>query len=743
MTLPKPLFKLLLSAFATLVCTAHMAAAPPVVMKILVLAGNTTEASYQSITTFLNQIGVPYQGVALKNVTPDSAGNRMSKVSLTDSTLARGLYQGIIITDSTFAACTPSCMSAADWTTLNNYASQYSVRVASYYTSPQAQWGLLPADSGANYSSSNPLNVKLTTAGASVFSYLNSANSIAVSGQGTSTVRAYLATTTAAANETTTPLITTGTYTVAATHTTGDGRETLALTMNNGPTLLHSVAFSYGVINWVTKGVFLGSRKVYLNPQIDDMLLGNRVYAPTLSQCPDDDSCPTVFATSEDMQSLVNWQNNLKADPLFSTFHATYALNAVGTTWFPASDPIFAAIRSLGSNFSWLNHTWDHANLDCYSVNTSGVCVPANLSQSSAELNKDITVAPTLGINLDRTSMVTPFNGGLGNANFLNAAVQSGIQYIVTAVLPQAISTGNVNPVNPNIYEIPRVKSIFDDVSVPQTGAYGSYTDEYNATYGPRGTQPKYSQNQTYTQIVDNDSNNLLINNILAYEPYLLAFHIDNASLYDGTHSMFTDLMDAIVAKYKKLFKLPVLTVEMKDLAPVLTRASLNASGVVGVYTPGVSVVLTTTKAATIPVTGICSQASCGTYGGQIQDDVVMAANATVTLPLTPVEGVALSSLSVSPASVTGTAVATGTVNLTGGAPSGGVSVSLSSNNGSAVPPASVTIPVGSTTASFTVTTNSVPLPLWQPSRPATPALARLLISTLHRARALPWHLFR
>ncbi|MFL6452121.1 MAG: hypothetical protein ACJ746_31305 [Bryobacteraceae bacterium] len=709
MTIPKALSKLLLSAFAALLGAANMTAAPPVVMKILVLAGNTNEASYQSITSFLNQIGVPYQGVALRNVTPDAAGNRMSKVSLTDTALGRGLYQGIIVTDSTFAACTPSCMSAADWTTLNSYASQYSVRVASYYTSPQAQWGLVPADGGTNYSSSNPLNVKLTAAGASVFSYLNAVNSIPVNGQGTSTVRAYLATTTAAANETTTPLITTGIYTVAATHTTADGRETLALTMDNGPTLLHSVAFSYGVINWVTKGVFLGSRRVYLNPQIDDMLLGNRVYAPTLPQCPDDDSCPTVFATSQDIQSLVTWQNNLKADPLFSTFHATYALNGVGTTWFPSSDPVFAAIRSLGSNFTWLSHTWDHANLDCYSVNTSGACVPANLSQSSAELNKNITVAPSLGINLDRTSMVTPFNGGLGNPNFLNAAVQSGIQYIVTATLPQAISTGNVNPVNPNIYEIPRVKSIFDDVSVPQTGAYGSYTDEYNATYGPRGTQPKYSQNQTYAQIVDNDSNNLLINNILAYEPYLLAFHIDNASVYDGTHSMFTDLMDAIVAKYRKLFTLPVLTVEMKDLGAVLkARASLNASGVVGVYTPGVSVALTATRAAIVPVTGICSQATCGTYGGQIQDNVVMAANSTVTLPLTPVEGVALSSFSVSPASLTGGTVATGTVNLTGGAPSAGVSVTLSSNNGSAVVPGSVTIPMGSTSASFTITTSSV-----------------------------------
>src|SRR5262249_32632014 len=157
--------------------------------------------------------------------------------------------------------------------------------------------------------------------------------------------------------------------------------------------------------------------------------------------------------------------------------------------------------------------------------------------------------------------------------------------------------------------------------------------DEYNATFGPNGTEPIYSQNQTYAQILNNESNNIFLGTMLTYEPYLLAFHIDNSSTYDGTHSMFSDLMDATITKYKRLFTLPVLTMDMKDLAPVLmTRVSYNASGVVGVYTPGVSVVLTTSKAATIPVTGACSQSSCGAYGGQIQDNVVMAANSTVTL---------------------------------------------------------------------------------------------------------------
>src|SRR4051794_13051341 len=94
-------------------------AASPVVMKVLVLAGASTEKSYQSITTVLDQIGVPRQSIVLNSIQPDASGNRLSQVALSDPTTGRGLYQGIILTDSSFAACGSSCLSQADWTKLN------------------------------------------------------------------------------------------------------------------------------------------------------------------------------------------------------------------------------------------------------------------------------------------------------------------------------------------------------------------------------------------------------------------------------------------------------------------------------------------------------------------------------------------------------------------------------------------------------------------------------------------------
>ena len=679
---------------ALLLSAGFMTASPPVTMKLLVLAWDSNDISYQSLAGDLGQIGVPYQTVFVNSLTRDGSGNRLSGLTLADSANGRGLYQGIIETDSTFSVCTTTCtslLSASDVSKLNLYASQYSVRMVCYYGWPDATWGLQPGDSGASYTVTNPLNVTLTAAGAAVFPYLNPAAVIPVSGR-FGGIWAYKALPIAAANETTTPILMAGTNVVGVTHTTADGRQTLALTMDNYPAYLHSTAFSYGVINWVTNGVFLGSRRVYLNPEIDDLLLGNRLYAPTLPQCPNDPSCPTYYATGSDLQGLADWQTNLQSNPLFQSFHQTFAYNGIGTVWFDPTDPVFAAIASLSSRFIWISHTWDHANLDCYATDSNGNCIPATLAQSQAELNQDIAVAGSLGITLDGTDMVTPFNSGMNNPNFLQAAAQAGLKYIVYAGDPPSTQTGLVSPLVPSIFEIPRrTPDMYFDVSTPLTGVSGSWPDEYNAEYGPDGTTPTYTSNQTYSQILDILSDSMLRTNMLSFEPYPLAFHMDNMFLYDGAHSILSDLMDATITKYTSIFSLPVLTLDLNAIAPLLqNRASYDASGVVGVYTPGVSVMLTTTNAATVPVTGICSQASCGTYGAQIQDNVVLAANSTVTIPLTANGGVSVSSVAVNPVNVTGGTSATGTVTLSGEAPTGGASVSLSSNNASATVPASV-----------------------------------------------------
>ncbi|HEX7890075.1 MAG TPA: hypothetical protein VF522_12010 [Ramlibacter sp.] len=102
---------------------------------------------------------------------------------------------------------------------------------------------------------------------------------------------------------------------------------------------------------------------------------------------------------------------------------------------------------------------------------------------------------------------------------------------------------------------------------------------------------------------------------------------------------------------------------------------------------------------ATFPSAGTTVQLSA-----RLGDTILFASLAVTAAP----SGPTLSSLALSPTTVTGGASVTGTVTLTGAAPAGGASVVLSDNASAIVTPASVTVPAGATSANFTVTTAGV-----------------------------------
>src|SRR5262245_12217145 len=57
-----------------------------------------------------------------------------------------------------------------------------------------------------------------------------------------------------------------------------DGREVLLSTISNAWFLIHSQVLAYEFLNFATKGVFIGSREVYLETHVDDLFLGNSLW---------------------------------------------------------------------------------------------------------------------------------------------------------------------------------------------------------------------------------------------------------------------------------------------------------------------------------------------------------------------------------------------------------------------------------------------------------------------------------
>jgi uncharacterized protein (UPF0548 family) len=118
---------------------------------------------------------------------------------------------------------------------------------------------------------------------------------------------------------------------------------------------------------------------------------------------------------------------------------------------------------------------------------------------------------------------------------------------------------------------------------------------------------------------------------------------------------------------------------------------------------PGEVTVPESATSATFPV----STAQVSTSTSVTLSATYNSGSQTATLTVTPSLGVA--AVSLSPNTVVGGTASTGTVTLTGPAPSGGAAVALASSNpGVATVPGEVTVPAGATSATFPVSTTPV-----------------------------------
>ena len=189
-----------------------------------------------------------------------------------------------------------------------------------------------------------------------------------------------------------------------------------------------------------------------------------------------------------------------------------------------------------------------------------------------------------------------------------------------------------LNPHQPGVMMIPRrATNIFYNTATPNAGANGSETDEYNFMFGPNGIfriggpggAPFFSTTQTYNQIIERESDAIILY-MLRGENYPLMFHQANFYRYNGTNTLFTDLMDAVMRKWSAMSKLQVGTLKQSTLGNRLKeRLDLTTAGVKGFYNPGVSVTLTAAKNVTVPLTGVCNSTGCdAVYNGQRQDRV-------------------------------------------------------------------------------------------------------------------------
>ena len=581
-------------------------------LAVLVVSATTNDAALPAIRQALDFLGTPYN-VHVASAQPGT---------LTADRLAsgtRGFYSSVMLTDAALAyspdgTTWTSALSPAEWTALNQYEVDFAVR--------RLNWSGYPnPDTGFNWptaaydSTGNAAVGTWSAAARASFPYLVTSNAFAVSN-----VWTYLAT--PLDTNTTVWLADAQGHALIAVQKLG-GREVLSLTFDNAPWLIHSTVLAHGLVTWANKGLFLGERHTYLSAQVDDVFLADEMWPGG-----------EFRQSAKDWQATINWQAKFNTRTLGRNFRYDMAFNGLGTV--PGeyeNDDLTPFVKQSGkSMFKWISHTFTHTNLNTVDYATA-----------LSEITKNNQTAGNLGLpNYSRMNMVTPQISGLQNPQFIKAAYDAGIRYLVSDTsIPShraaSPNTGLPNWVEPRILMIPRhANNLFYNVSTP-----AEWVSEYNYIYNGY-----WGRDLSYAEILDNQAD-LLLGFLLKGDISPLMFHQPNLRDYNGQgNTLLGDLLDAVANKYERLYNFPALSPTMNNLATTLQqRMNYNASGVVATRHADNTLTLTVTKAARIPVTGLVSGGvvsftgvkptiSSETYAGQRITYVTLAAGASVTLKL-------------------------------------------------------------------------------------------------------------
>jgi hypothetical protein len=587
----------------------------PIRLRVLVIAANGQEADLPAIKQALDFLGTPYT-VYIASQTPNG---------LTPGYLSSGpeaFFQAVILTSGDLVYWDGTqykgALTTAEWTNLANFESAFGIRQVSWYTFPTSDYGFnAPNWSGDTTPPAPPATANFTSpAGTGVFSYVNAALPLTIT-------YAWVYKATPIVDPSNVPILQDGSgNALGLIKTYPNGRANLALTFDSNANLLHNLQLAYGVVNWATKGLFLGERHVYLATQPDDIFIDNKTW-PASTPCNtsvDDPSLPSFRLSGPDITKLIEWQTARRSDPQTQSFAFELPFNAYGATGVYNPDTLTPTLIANQGYFYWVSHTWDHEDMTAMTYDAA----MAEISQNNAYAAANFT-------NYSAGSLITPNMSGLNNAQVMMALVASGVNYILSDTSVSggdnpSPNAGRFSALQPSVFIIPRhPTNLFFNVFQPV-----DWVAEYNCHY-----RSYWGRDLSYTEILDKESD-IMLRYLLKGDIDPLMFHQPNLRAYDGTHSLLGDLIDATITKYKRYFNLPAVTLPQGQIGDrMVNRTVYNTAGCSASIIPNTSITITCNDAAVyVPVTGL-NTVDAETYGGQKISFVLVQPGAPVTLPLT------------------------------------------------------------------------------------------------------------
>jgi hypothetical protein len=407
----------------------------------------------------LQREGVPYDEVTTN---PSSLGS--VALPALSSTGAGGLqvanYEGVVV-----AVSGNSGLSTAQWTALQTFEHQFSVRQVTAYAVPSSDTGTtyLSRTFGSTGATDPVPTPTLTADGNKVFPYLGklALDPLTFGYEGT-----------AGASDDT--LISgPNNSSLVGIYTAPDGRQTMYQTFNQNQYMVQSQLLRHGELAWLARNTYFGDQRNYMETDIDDNFLADDVWSvagvPGEVTAHSTDFLPADAAREvpSDVATAATWSkaNSFRIDMLFngggsvefadgcttasSGDGGTGATTTGCTGAATGTDPLLAAFQAndpattkpYTQDFYWINHTWDHPNIDegCATTNY----IEAEINQNTAWGSKIAAAGnPTTGgLGLTQSSTTV-----LGAEN--PAAVVTGEHSGLANLIP-----GNPGQVDPPAFD--------------------------------------------------------------------------------------------------------------------------------------------------------------------------------------------------------------------------------------------------------------------------------------------------
>lgn len=311
-------------------------------------------------------------------------------------------------------------------------------------------------------------------------------------------------------------------------------------------------------IHWLTRGLYIGKRRTYLNAHVDDL------YLPTeMNTVPNNPASVPIFRLSPlDVDNFLNQnKNQISKLAMNPNFKIEFAFNADGIIpkESPLKDELYAKTKQVVKEFNWVSHTYTHPNLDDYSY-----------AQVDEELKKNILVAKDLTAGAEEFysphSLVTPQISGLFNGEAIRAIKDNGIRSVVgdnsllelTPPNPHnAFYTNELINGEAGLMIMPRDATDIDyNVSIPEESIH--YYMDVNGITVPTTLEDVMKSEVSRTAF-----------QLLNYRESAYMFHQANVRSfsYDNQiESLLSIWIKRNLAEYRKYLKLPVLSVKMDDL---------------------------------------------------------------------------------------------------------------------------------------------------------------------------------